>query len=224
MKNILGTTKLLTTNAKIDKSIKFFNNEYEATILQMIPGKGVCVDYSRCLSKCLAFTGFAKIWKSVNVARQKRKDLFVDNIDLFKTYILKEINNQVKRAAKKNRVAVIRLNGFTDINWALILFNGKTLFELFPDVIFYDYTADFDKAKNNRIANYHLTFSFKSDKHGNNSAACHEMIRRGMSVAVIDTPENRDKWFNGLPGINGDQHDFRFLDNDSSIVWLTFKK
>ena len=35
--------KLLTTNTKIDKSMKLYP-EYEASILQMLPGKGVCVN------------------------------------------------------------------------------------------------------------------------------------------------------------------------------------
>ena len=65
--------KLLTTNTKIDKSMKLYP-EYEASILQMLPGKGVCVNYKNCIKECLAFTGVSKVYKTGNQARQRRKD------------------------------------------------------------------------------------------------------------------------------------------------------
>tara|TARA_R110000772_G_scaffold36387_3_gene87070 strand:+ start:704 stop:1342 length:639 start_codon:yes stop_codon:yes gene_type:complete len=211
--------KLLTSNAKIDKSIKLFP-EYEATILQMLPSKQMCVNYKDCISKCLAFTGFAKIYKSVNKSRKAKTDFFLNDNRNFVIQIVKEIRNQIKRAIKKNRIAIVRLNGFTDVNWDKILFEGKTIFELFPDVIFWDYTADFNKLISNRNPNYHLTFSYK----GNNDKETFEAMKQDFNIAVIDTIENRDKWFNKLPAIDGDLHDFRFLDTDNSVVWLKFKK
>ena len=92
--------KLLTSNTKIDKSMKI-HPEYEGTILQMLPGKGVCVNYKGCIKTCLAFTGFAKIYKSVNKARQQRKDLFVNHPGEFRTQINKEMHNLIKRAVKR---------------------------------------------------------------------------------------------------------------------------
>ena len=43
----------------------------------------------------------------------------------------------------------------------------------------------------------------------------------GINTAIIDLPEN-DK-FKSIRAIQGDTHDFRFLDKPGSIVWLTFK-
>jgi len=212
-------TKLLTSNTKIDKSMKLYP-EYEASILQMLPGKGVCVNYKNCIKECLAFTGFSKVYKTVNQARQRRKDLFTDNLELFKKQLVKEIRNQVKRAIKKGRKAVIRLNGFTDIDWNKpeYYIEGFTVFELFPEVIFYDYTADANKVINNEHSNYHLTFSYK----GNNEHEAKALFSEfGINTAVIDLPENNQ--FKSIRSIQGDTHDFRFLDNPASIVWLTFK-
>ena len=213
--------KLLTSNTKIEKSTTAFP-DYEATILQMLPGKGVCVNYKDCLSDCLAFTGFAKIFGSVNKSRKAKKDYFLKDYENFMIQLIKEVKNQEKRANKKGKRAVIRLNGFTDIDWSKCIkrYGDLNIFQLFPSVIFYDYSADYNKVQTNRQANYHLTFSYK----GNNMDECINLLKIGVNIAVIDTPENRDTWFNKMPAIQGDAHDFRFLDSDASIVWLSFKK
>ena len=216
--------KLLTTNSKIDKSLKI-HPEYEATILQMLPGKGICVNYKECISDCLAFKGFAKIYPSVTKSRKAKKDYFVNDQAGFLKQLNHEIYLQVKRAKKKGKTPVVRLNGFTDINWDSI----SNLIDRWSDfgpnndsVIFYDYTADFNKVLSNRHPNYHLTFSYK----GNNMKECAKLAASNKAnIAAIDTPENRTNFaFNGLSAIDGDKHDFRFLDADNSIVWLSFKK
>ena len=213
--------KLLTSNSKIDKSLKV-HPEYEATILQMLPGKGICVNYKECIKTCLAFKGFAKIYTSVTKSRKAKKDYFLTQHSTFMKQLVKEIALQEKRANKKGKTAVVRLNGFTDIDWVKQEFDytGRNIFNSFPNVIFYDYTADYDKVLANRQDNYHLTFSYK----GNNADECAKLLKRGINIAIIDTLENRDTWFNKLPSIQGDTHDFRFLDGDNSIVWLTEKK
>ena len=148
--------------------------EYEATILQMLPGKDVCVNYKGCIKTCLAFTGFAKIFPSVNKSRQAKKDLYVNQKSVFMKQLVKEIALQEKRAYKKGKKAVIRLNGFTDIDWEKQEFDytGRNIFNSFPNVQFYDYTADANKVLNNQHTNYHLTFSHKSGKDSDNSIEC----------------------------------------------------
>ena len=215
--------KLLTSNAKIDKSMKLFP-EYEATILQMLPGKDVCVNYKGCIKTCLAFTGFAKIFPSVNKSRQAKKDLYVNQKSVFMKQLVKEIALQEKRAYKKVKKAVVRLNGFTDIDWEKQEFDytGRNIFNSFPNVQFYDYTADANKVLNNQHKNYHLTFSHKSGKDSDNTIECMSLFQDGINIAVVDNPSNREKF--GTISIDGDQSDFRFLDKSGSIVWLSFKE
>ena len=211
--------KLLTSNTKIDKSMKLFP-EYEATILQLAPGKGVCVNYSNCIKTCLFFTGFGK-FSNVQRGRINRTKYLQTDIQGFLKQLTREIRNQVKRAIKKNKTAVIRLNGFSDIDWSKpeYFVEGFCLFDLFPEVIFYDYTADYDKALNNEFNNYHLTFSYK----GNNLKEANSLlVERCMSIAAIDVPEN--KHLKAMRDLQGDVHDFRFLDQKASIVWLSFKE
>ena len=211
--------KLLTSNTKIDKSMKLYP-EYEATILQLAPGKGVCVNYSACIKTCLFFTGFGK-FNSVQRGRINRTKYLQGDTQGFLKQLTREIRNQVKRAIKKNRTAVIRLNGFSDIDWSKpeYFVEGFCLFELFPEVIFYDYTADYNKCLTNEFDNYHLTFSYK----GNNLQEAKSLFQeRGINTAIIEVPENDQ--FKTIRSIQGHTHDFRFLDKKGSVVWLSFKE
>jgi len=221
---------LLTTNAKIDKSVKLCP-EYEAVILQMNPGRGVCVNWELCISTCIAFTGYGK-FKNVRAGREKRKKLFLNDIEGFKKQLKRELTNLVKRAEKKGKIPVCRLNGFTDIDWGQklqadgriieVLFDGLTVFELFPKVTFWDYSADYLKTLSNKIQNLHLTFSYK----GNNILECNKLFSKGINIAVIKTDKNWPIFFqfDASKNIDGDKHDFRFLDKKGSIVWLKFKE
>jgi hypothetical protein len=80
----------------------------------------------------------------VNKARQARKDLFTNNLSAFMVQLEKELNNLCKRANKQGKTPVCRLNGFTDIRWDLpeYYIRGDSIFNVYQDIIFYDYTAD----------------------------------------------------------------------------------
>ena len=205
--------KLLTTNSKIDKSLKVYP-EYEASILQLLPNKHLCVNYKLCIKTCLAFKGLAKVYPSVIKSRKAKSEYFVNDTDTFIKQLIREIKNQEKRALKKNKKPVVRLNGFTDIDY-----NKYGIFKLFPNVQFYDYSADYERVLNNNNPNLHYTFSYK----GNNLKECIELLKNDVSIAVIDIPENQ--FFNDydVEHIDGDKHDFRFK-HGKAIVWLSEKK
>ena len=204
---------LLGTNSKIDKSLKIYP-EYEASILQLLPNKHLCVNYKLCIKTCLAFKGLAKVYPSVIKSRKAKSEYFVNDTDTFIKQLIKEIGNQEKRALKKNKKAVVRLNGFTDIDYEKF-----GIFKLFPNVQFYDYSADYERILNNNNPNLHYTFSYK----GNNLKECIELLKNDVSIAVIDMPENQ--FFNDydVEHIDGDKHDFRFK-HGKAIVWLSEKK
>ena len=205
--------KLLGTNSKIDKSLKVYP-EYEASILQLLPNKHLCVNYKLCIKTCLAFKGLAKVYPSVIKSRKAKSEYFVNDTDTFIKQLIREIKNQEKRALKKNKKAVVRLNGFTDIDY-----EKYGIFKLFPNVQFYDYSADYERVLNNNNPNLHYTFSYK----GNNLKECIELLKNDVSIAVIDIPENQ--FFNDyeVEHIDGDKHDFRFK-HGKAIVWLSEKK
>ena len=205
--------KLLSTNSKIDKSLKVYP-EYEASILQLLPNKHLCVNYKLCIKTCLAFKGLAKVYPSVIKSRKAKSEYFVNDTDTFIKQLIREIKNQEKRALKKNKKPVVRLNGFTDIDYEKF-----GIFKLFPNVQFYDYSADYERVLNNNNPNLHYTFSYK----GNNLKECIELLKNDVSIAVIDIPENQ--FFNDydVEHIDGDKHDFRFK-HGKAIVWLSEKK
>ena len=205
--------KVLSTNSKIDKSVKVYP-EYEASILQLLPNKHLCVNYKLCIKTCLAFKGLAKVYPSVIKSRKAKSEYFVNDTDTFIKQLIREIKNQEKRALKKNKKPVVRLNGFTDIDY-----NKYGIFKLFPNVQFYDYSADYERVLNNNNPNLHYTFSYK----GNNLKECIELLKKDISIAVIDVSENQ--FFNDyeVEHIDGDKHDFRFK-HGKAIVWLSEKK
>ena len=101
--------------------------------------------------------------------------------------------------------------------------NLKSIFELFPDVTFYDYTKIPNRFNNKVLpSNYHLTFSRSETNH--NEVV--DILNRGYNVAVVfgikdenDLPET----YLGYPVINGDESDLRFLDTDNVVVGLKYK-
>jgi hypothetical protein len=115
----------------------------------------------------------------------------------------------------------VRLNGTTDIRWELIKIGDYNIFESHPDVQYYDYT----KIPNRKVSdysNYHLTWSY-SAANAKYEEKFWEVIRNGMSVAVVfRKPIDMTTW-RGYKVVDGDKDDLRFLDPKQSIVALYAK-
>lgn len=101
--------------------------------------------------------------------------------------------------------------------------NLKNIFELFPDVTFYDYTKIPNRFNNKFHAdNYHLTFSRSEDNH----KSVLDILNRGYNVAVVfGVKDEADlpKTYLGFPVVNGDENDLRFLDDENVVVGLKYK-
>jgi hypothetical protein len=112
----------------------------------------------------------------------------------------------------------MRLNGTSDIRWEIYkVYNGNNIFQEFPNVIFYDYT----KIPNRRIdgiPNYSLTFS----RAESNQKYTELAIQNGFNAAVVFRDTLPTTW-NGIPVIDGDIDDLRFLDPKNVIVGLKAK-
>jgi hypothetical protein len=129
-------------------------------------------------------------------------------------------------------IPCIRLNGTTDILWENPQ-AGVRIMDLFPNVVFYDYTKWPLKKRPNVPDNYDLTFSW-SDNKGTSKHAL-EYLRAGYNVAVvwrtllgvIDVIEKGKwkyrGWKKSYKVINGDRDDLRFLDPHPCIVALYAK-
>ena len=157
-----------------------------------------------------------------NDCRIKKTRLFYEHPEYFMTWMLAEIERYKTKAIKDGYGFSIRLNCTSDIDWNNVRINGMTLFELYPEVVFYDYSKNPAKFIN-KPKNYHLTFSFT----GRNVNKCKELLEKGFNCAVVFDIKNETelpKTFMGYPVINGDSTDYRPNDPKGVIVGLKFKR
>ena len=218
--------KLLSTqNTKTLKGEKF---GYRTYILHLAPsnlsGKNTCAGASNgCAAACLNTSGLG-CTQSVQTARINRTKFFHGDQEAFMLKLADEIQRGIKSARNAGKIPAFRLNGTSDIVWEKIRFGpeNQTIFEMFPDVEFYDYTKIAGrKAKPDE--NYSLTFS----RSENNEKAVAKAMNRGQNVAVVFGEELPETW-RGPNGeswdvLDGDESDLRFLDPPRSVVGLKAK-
>ncbi len=153
------------------------------------------------------------IRNTIQHARIRRTKLYFENRDQFMTALVCDIVKAIGKAKRAGYVPCFRLNGTSDIRWESVRdATGRNVFDLFPEVQFYDYT----KIPNRRgvPANYSLTFSLADG----NEAQAREALANGINVAVVF----RDKAtvgryiaadnYGASPIVCGDDTDLRFLD------------
>ena len=216
--------KLLTTaNAKIRKGEKIGFKTFGIHLAPAsLSGFNVCKDASLgCIYSCLNTAGMGA-FSNVQLARIEKTRLFFKDKAVFLSQLIKEITAAIKSAEKQNLTAVFRLNLTSDLPWEKIKLNGKSVFDLFPQVTFYDYTKSPERMTaflaGDMPKNYHLTFS-KSETNG---AIAESILKSGGNVAMVFRKSLPTKWL-GVDVINGDETDLRFLDGAGKIVGLVEK-
>lgn len=222
--------KLLSTgNPKLLKGEK---KGYLSFVLHLAPadlsGKEVCPKRTAgCTQACLNTAGRGGIFKKgeftnvIQEARIRKTKKFFDMRDQFMSDLVADIKLGIKQAEKKGMIPAFRLNGTSDLSFEKyeVSRDGvvyKNIFEAFPEVQFYDYTKVLGR-KVSHIPNYHLTFS-NADGNLNDVLKARDA---GLNIAAVfrSLPEK----FLGLPVINGDETDLRFLDPKRVIVGLKAK-
>lgn len=181
-------------------------------------GINLCPHASKgCAAACLFKSGFGGMYKTVINGRRNKTEWFLANRKEF----LETLDMEVGKAIKKNEgkaIPVFRLNGTSDIMFERFkIRDGKNIFELYPNVQFYDYTKNPNRFDKVLPANYHLTFSRSEENH----TLAMSILKRGYNVAMV---------FNKVPStygkyrvIVGDETDLRFLDDKGVIVGLSYK-
>ena len=216
---------LLTVNGnpKTNKSISY---GYLTGILHLAPARVSRVmdtckhKTAACETACLNTAGRGGIGElasnTVQLARIRRTELLAKGLDLFFSKLIHDIGKLERQANKLGLLPAVRLNGTSDIPWERIKHEGKTIFEWFPGVMFYDYTKYPDRCIDG-INNYSLTFS----RTESNDDLAIVKLNVGENVAVVfHTVPN--VW-NGFQVIDGDEHDLRFLDPRGVVVGLKAK-
>ena len=211
---------LSTANPKIQKGTKL---GYLSFILHLAPadlsGREVCPKRTAgCTAACLNTAGRGGMFKRgettnmIQKARIRKTQYFFNNRAEFMADLVNDIKKAIRFAERKGLTPVFRLNGTSDLSWEkydVVL--GFNIFELFPNVQFYDYTKVLGR-KVAQYPNYHLTFS-KAD---GNDADVAEALLQGMSVVAV-----YDKIPEGVP--SADETDLRFLDPKGIMLGLKAK-
>lgn len=208
------------------KTIKGNDSGYLTAIMYMTPyktlGHNLCpmAETAGCLEGCLNTAGRGSM-NSVQKGRARKAQWFIKDRAGFMAQLVKDLTRFQNYCERRDLKPAIRLNGTTDIRWELIKVNGQTIFELFPTITFYDYTKIANRR--NLPANYHLTFSYSAT----NATYLKQVDiakANGLNIAVVfRNKENIPSEFIGLPTIDGDKTDLRFLDPKQSIVALYAK-
>jgi hypothetical protein len=217
-------TALLSTNNA--KTIKGEGKGYITYILYMSSytanskGINLCSHASKgCAESCLVGSGFGGMYTGVMKGRMAKSDYFLNDRIEFLQQLKKEINKAVEKHKKDGAIVTIRLNGTTDIRFEKFrIFDGLNIFEIFPDVQFYDYTKNYIRFDSVLPANYHLTFSRSETNH----SKAMELLSKGINVAMVF--DKLPDTYEGYKVINADLDDLRFLDPKGVICGLKYKK
>lgn len=172
-----------------------------------------------CLSACLFKSGFGGFYSTVESARINKSNYYNNDRKLFLLHLVREITKLVEKHKKDGFDLAIRLNGTTDIAWEKFkIVDRKNIFQMFPEVTFYDYTKNPIRFFKPLPKNYSLTFS----RSETNDSWVKKVLSKGGNVAVVF--DNVPTTYLGYEVIDGDESDARFLDKKNVIVGLKYKR
>lgn len=219
----------INSSAKIVKNKKLNVYTY---IIYLAPaatsGYNVCAHSTpECRLGCLATSGRAKmdLLSKKNIiqnARFKKTRLFYEHNEFFMNWVVAEMKSYQAKAKREGYYFSARINGTSDIELENYLIEGKNIFEIFPEVQFYDYTKNPARMLKPIAPNYHLTFSYS----GRNESAAVKTLESKQNVAVIFNVKDVNdfpKTWNGFKVINGDETDYRPNDGKGVVVALKWK-
>ena len=146
-KKLTGLSYLggVATSSKIAKGLAYNEATY---ILYLAPAKSsgyeVCpMRTPECTEACLNESGHNRIdvkRNRINKSRIAKTKLFFEEREFFMAWLVAEIEKAKDTAEKAGMRFSVRLNGTSDIEPTLFKYNGTVIFDLFSEVMFYDYT------------------------------------------------------------------------------------
>lgn len=177
-----------------------------------LSGINVCAHSTpECRKLCLNLAGRGNM-TYVQEGRLARTRFLFEQPAAFAAMLEREIANLPQDAA-------VRLNVYSDLLWEQF---APQIFTVRPDIQFYDYTK-YPVGSRNPPTNYHLTYS-ASERWTDTAIA--DAVHGGDNVTVVLNLRRGDvmptRW-NGLPVIDGDTSDARYLDPQGVVVGLRAK-
>lgn len=207
------------------KTIKGEKIGYLTAICYLVPDPKLCpfAIMAGCFEPCLKSAGRGA-FNSVQKARAEKTAFFYDNQRAFMLSLCADIWSHIRRAANLNLIPLVRPNGTSDIPFENILIDGKTIFQIFADCQFYDYTKHPSRNLAGKTAgNYDLTFSFSA------------LTPKPISIKGLTNPANKRTavvfykreeiplMFRNWPVIDGDDSDVRHIEPQNVVVALYAK-
>jgi len=207
-----------TGNTKMRKAEKENYLSYSLNLLphkSNIGGKNInlCPFAGSCSKVCVGENGHFSMRNGSAYHKQYMNTLlFTHERELFFNRLIQDLKQVQKVQAKKNKKVAVRLNAYSDLNFEKLSkrYLKTSIFDMFKDIQFYDYTKDVKKFVDTNIDNYHLTFSH--DERGKFF---------GSNTAVVF--EKLPTTYMGMKVFDGDVTDLRFLDPKNHIIGLKFK-
>ncbi|MBY5849804.1 hypothetical protein HFN51_04430 [Rhizobium leguminosarum] len=237
-----GTLIRSGDNAKTIKG----DGVYETAIMYLAPynlaGANVCpmAEQAGCIAGCLNTAGRGR-FDSVQQARINKTKRYLASRTDFMAELANDLERFVAYCERRGVKPVVRLNGTSDIQWEVAHYANRgvlraCVFDLFPEIQFYDYTKVYKRLYRDLPANYRLVLSYSEASPSYADAIIATAKDTGANVAVVyRSKELRD----GLmvsgdrlegaeritirPVIDGDQDDMRFLEPTGVIVGLYAK-
>ena len=175
-----------------------------------------------CLLACLNTAGNPIFLRGKLAARIQRTHAFMTMRKAYIALIAFELEALESKAHRLGMVPAWRPNTTSDYPFQSVplTVNGKphnSLIHYFSGIEAYDYTKVTKKslqwAKGLLPANYHITFS-KSEI---NDSCVDKVLRAGGNVAVV-FEKTLPGYYKGVPVINGDESDVRFMDPKGGVI------
>ncbi|MBY3320695.1 GP88 family protein [Rhizobium laguerreae] len=233
-----GTLIRSGNNAKTVKG----DGEYETAIMYLAPftmaGSNVCpmAEQAGCVKGCLNTAGRGA-YNNVQQARIAKTKRYLASRTAFMADLVTDLERFVAYCKRKGVKPAVRLNGTSDIQWEVAHYASRgdargSVFELFPEVQFYDYTKVYKRAFRQLPANYALTLSYSAANPAYAEVVTKAAHETGANLAIVyRTKELRDYFVGKLVQygdacrdvIDGDETDMRFLDPKGVIVGLYAK-
>ena len=223
------------------KTVKGDGKEYVTAIFYGTPFKLLIDDKeynscplaekASCFKPCLNTAGRGGIFKkgettnTVQDARKRKTTMFYKEREKFLDLLFQDITKFEKKCISKGVQACVRLNGTTDIQWEKITMkDNKTVFDLFPNVVFYDYTKIASRFGKKLPSNYHLTMS--DSRESKAQKQINYALKRGGNVATVffvKKGQPLPTMHRGRKVIDGDIDDNRIDDDKNIVVGLRLK-
>jgi hypothetical protein len=219
--------KLLTeSNQKIRKGEKL---GFYTVGLHLAPARLAGLDINLCpwASKgceaaCLNTSGHGA-FSSVQESRIRKTHFFWFAKFQFLRQLVAEIEAAKRKAARKGLTLAVRLNLTSDVLWETIEDeDGKTIFQHFPETVFYDYTKSRKRMENFLTGNFPRNYSLTFSRSESNEREVKKISEAGGNVAIVFRGKLPNEW-NGKRVISGDESDARFTDPKNVIVGLLQK-